>query len=275
MTPTATLEAGPRGAPLVVLLHGFPDLPLTWRRQAAFLAEAGYRVVAPLLRGYGASPKPLGLEGYRIDRLVEDVADAVRAEGAKSAAAVAGHDWGGAIAWNVPRYAPGLAERIVILNSPHPMAMRRDLATWNQLRRSWYMFFFQLPALPEALLRRDGYGGLSRLMARALRGDPGRAALLEEYRKGWGEPGAMTAGLNYYRAALRCTPPPPPGRLDVPALLIWGEKDPHLAVRLTEGLDAWVQGLRIERIKEAGHWVHLDAPDRVNDRILRFLRTDD
>jgi pimeloyl-ACP methyl ester carboxylesterase len=272
---TAALEAGDRGAPLVVLLHGFPDLPVTWRRQMGPLAEAGYRVVAPLLRGYGSSPKPQGVVSYRIDRLVEDVAAVVRAEGAKSAAAVVGHDWGGAIAWNVPRYAPGLAERIVVLNSPHPKALRRDLATLDQLRRSWYMLFFQLPTLPEMLLRRNGYAGLSRLMARALRGDPDRAALLEEYREAWSEPGAMTAAVNYYRAAFRCAPPKPPGRFDVPSLLIWGERDPHLATRLTEGLDRWVPDLRVERIPEAGHWVQLDAPDRVNDRILRFLRTND
>ena len=170
------LEAGPRGAPLVVLLHGFPDLPLTWRRQVGPLAAAGFRVVAPELRGYGSSPKPAGIGSYRIDLLVGDVAAVVRAEGARTAAAVVGHDWGGAIAWNVPRYAPGLAERIVILNSPHPKALLRDFQTLRQLRRSWYMFFFQLPALPEALLRRDGYAGLSRLLARALRGDPGRAS---------------------------------------------------------------------------------------------------
>ena len=231
--------------------------------------------MAPLLRGYGSSPKPRGIASYRIDRLVEDVAAVVRAEGAKSAAAVIGHDWGGAIAWNVPRYAPGLAERIVILNSPHPKALRRDFRTLDQLRRSWYMLFFQLPALPEASLRRDGFSGLSRLMARALRGDPERAQLLAEYQRAWSEPGAMTAAVNYYRAALRCRPPRPAGKLDVPALLIWGEKDPHLGVRLTEGLDRWVSGLRIERIPDAGHWVHLDSPDRVNDRILRFLRTND
>jgi pimeloyl-ACP methyl ester carboxylesterase len=269
------LTAGRPGAPLVVLLHGFPDLPLTWRKQLGPLSEAGFRVVAPLLRGYGSSPKPAGIASYRIDRLVEDVAEVVRGEGAVSAAAVVGHDWGGAIAWNVPRYAPGLAERVVILNSPHPKALRRDFRTLDQLRRSWYMVLFQLPGLPEAFLARDGYAGLSRLMARALRGDPDRDRLLADYRAAWEEPGAMTAAVNYYRAAFRCTPPKPAGRLDVPALVLWGEKDPHLAVRLTEGLDAWVQDLRIERIPGAGHWVQLDAPDRVNDRILRFLRTND
>ncbi|HEX7580049.1 MAG TPA: alpha/beta fold hydrolase, partial [Thermoanaerobaculia bacterium] len=111
----AVITAGPKGAPLVVLLHGFPDLPITWRKQIGPLARAGYRVVAPELRGYGSSPKPLGIASYRIDRLVGDVAEIVRAEGPRSAAAVIGHDWGGAIAWNVPRYAPGLAERIVVL----------------------------------------------------------------------------------------------------------------------------------------------------------------
>lgn len=269
------ITAGPKGAPLVVLLHGFPDLPITWRKQIGPLAEAGFRVVAPELRGYGSSPKPLGIASYRIDRLVGDVAEIVRAEGPRSAAAVIGHDWGGAIAWNVPRYAPGLAERIVVLNSPHPKALRRDFRTLDQLRRSWYMLFFQLPLLPEAVLRRDGYAGLSRLMAGALRGEGDRAALLSEYRTAWNEPGAMTAALNYYRAAFRYRPPKPAGKFDVPALLIWGERDPHLGVHLTEGLDRWVSDLRIERIPDAGHWVHLDAPGGVSETILRFLRTND
>jgi pimeloyl-ACP methyl ester carboxylesterase len=112
-------------------------------------------------------------------------------------------------------------------------------------------------------------------MARAWRGAPDRDALLEQYRTAWSEPGAMTAAVNYYRAAFRCRPPRPAGAFDVPALLVWGERDPHLGVRLTEGLDRWAPGLRIERVPDAGHWVHLDAPDRVNDRILRFLRTND
>jgi len=266
-----TLTAGRPGAPLVVLLHGFPDLPLTWRKQAGPLAEAGYRVVAPLLPGYGGADPSEGVEPYRMDRLVDGFADLIRREGA-GRASVVGHDWGGAIAWNLPRYRPEVVERLVIVNSPHPIVLRRALRTLDQLRRSWYIFFFQLPILPEALLRRNDFALLARLMARALRGDPERDTLLAAYRKAWRQPGALTAALNYYRAVLRTRPPSVPSRIDTPTLLIWGERDPHLGVQLTEGTRPWVPNLEIERIPEAGHWAHLDAPERVNARILAFLR---
>ena len=265
------IAAGKPGASLVVLLHGFPDLPITWRKQVGPLAEAGYRVVAPLLPGYGGADPSEGVGPYRMDRLVDGVVDLIRREGA-GRASVVGHDWGGAIAWNLPRYRPDAVERLVIVNSPHPMVLRRALRTLDQLRRSWYIFFFQLPVLPEALLRRDDFALLARLMAGALRNDPDRRALLATYRKAWGQPGALTAALNYYRALFRTKAPSAPSRIETQTLLIWGEKDPHLGVQLTEGTGPWVPNLEVERIPEAGHWAHLDAPDRVNARLLAFLR---
>lgn len=262
------VEAG--DGPLVLLLHGFPDFWYTWRRQLPAIAAGGFRAVAPDLRGYGLSGRPRGLGAYRMDVLAADVAALVGHLGAERASVV-GHDWGGAIAWNLPRYEPGLVERLVILNSPHPRAFAREIRTADQLRRSWYIFFFQLPLVPEALLGARGHALLERPFRRLLRKGALTAEDLALYREAWARPGALTAMLDYYRAAFRRRPPRRPSRIETPALLVWGERDPFLGPRLTEGLERWVPDLRVERIPAAGHWVHLEEPERVNRLILDFL----
>ena len=140
-----SVEAG--SGPLVVLLHGFPEFWYSWRYQMKALAEAGFHVLAPDLRGYNHSDKPLGTSQYCLDLLADDVAGFIRERGDQSAILV-GHDWGGAIAWKVASAYPELVERLVILNAPHPAAFKRELRTFTQLRKSWYMLFFQLPYIP-------------------------------------------------------------------------------------------------------------------------------
>src|SRR5438477_525055 len=143
------VEAG--SGPLVVLLHGFPEFWYTWRHAIPALAAAGFHVLAPDLRGYNLSQKPAGVRSYRMELLTEDIAGLIRQAGAHKAA-VAGHDWGGGIAWSLAMRYPQLLDKLIILNSPHPGAFLRELRTWKQLRNSWYIFFFQLPLLPEVLL---------------------------------------------------------------------------------------------------------------------------
>ena len=267
------VESG--SGPLVVLLHGFPDCWLTWRRQMPALAAAGFRVVAPDLRGYNLSGKPRGVAAYRVEALATDVAELVGRLGA-SRASVVGHDWGGAVAWNLPRYFPDLVERLVVLNSPHPAAFQRELLTLAQLRRSWYVFLFQLPWLPEALLRSRRAGFVKRL----LRDDPVRPGAftreeIEQLREAILVPGALTAALNYYRAAFRpgvAALRPRPGRIGCPTLVVWGERDRYLGPALLDGLDRWVADLTVVRIPDASHWVHADAPERVNELLVAFLR---
>ncbi len=260
--------------PLVVLLHGFPDFWFTWRRQLPALAAAGFRAVAPDMRGYGLSGKPRGVAEYRMDRLVDDVAGLVARCGA-TRAHVAGHDWGGAVAWNLPRYHPDLVDRLVILNSPHPAAFRRELRTLDQLRRSWYVFFFQLPWLPEALLARRRAGFVKGLLRRELVAkDAFTREEIERHREAMLVPGALTAALAYYRAAfrVRAVPAKGPRRIERPTLVVWGERDSFLSPRLLDGLDRWVADLTVERLPGAGHWVHADAPARVNELLVGFFR---
>jgi len=271
------VEAGE--GPLVVLLHGFPEFWYSWRHQIPALATAGFHVVAPDQRGYNESEKPPGVRSYRIEALTDDVVALIRHAGAERATVV-GHDWGGAIAWSVPMRHPEAVEKLIVLNAPHPAAFQRELRSLGQLRKSWYVFFFQLPWLPEALVRLGGFPSVERMLRR----DPVRAGAfskedIAQYKRALAQPRALTAGINYYRAGFRRNPlemlrearqgvP----TIDVPTLLIWGERDRYLGLRLTEGLERWVPKIRVERIPDASHWVQVDAFERVNELMIEFLR---
>jgi len=260
--------------PLVVLLHGFPEFYYSWRHQIPALARAGFQVVAPDMRGYNLSEKPAGVHNYRINALVEDVAALIKHMGATQATVV-GHDWGGAVAWAVPMTYPALVEKLVVLNAPHPGAFMRELRSREQLRKSWYILFFQIPILPELLIRSNK----GALLGEMLRTDPERAGAFTEedidrYVQAINQPGALTGALNYYRALFRQSPIQTMRsirRIDTPTLLIWGEHDRYLGIRLTQNLGAWVPNLRLERIPQSGHWVQAEAADRVNELLIEFL----
>lgn len=261
--------------PLVLLLHGFPEFWYAWRHQIPALAAAGFRVVAPDLRGYNLSGKPRGIASYGVETLAADVAALVKGLGEESAF-VAGHDWGGALAWYLPLLHPGLVRRLAILNAPHPGAFRRELKrSAVQRKKSSYILFFQLPWLPEKKIRGNDFALLSKMLRR----DPVRlGAFTDEdvarYREALARPGALTAALNWYRAALRHPPRLPRERrtIDVPTLVVWGEKDRYLGPALAEGLERWVPDVTVERIPDASHWVQADAPERVNELLVRFFR---
>lgn len=266
------VEAGE--GPLVVLLHGFPEFWYSWRHQIPALAGAGFRVIAPDQRGYNTSDKPKGVGSYRIESLVDDVAGLI-AHAGESKATVVGHDWGGAVAWAVPMQRPEVVEKLIVLNSPHPRALQRELRSLSQLRKSWYFFFFQLPWLPEAVLRM----GDSRMIERQFMRDPVPPGTFSEedvaaYKDAMRQPGALTASINYYRAAFRRNPMSTANlaQIDVPTLLIWGERDSYLGPGLAEGLEEWVPDIRVERIPEGSHWVQVDSAPRVNELMIAFLR---
>ena len=267
------VEAGT--GPLVVLLHGFPEFWYAWRHQIPALAAAGYRVVAPDLPGYNTSDKPPRVRDYRPRVLVQDVADLIVALGADSAA-VAGHDWGGALAWLLAMQHPERVERLVVLNAPHPIRFLKGLRSPRQLRRSWYMLAFQLPWLPERLLATRDFQAL-RLALRRQPTQPGAftAQDIDRYVAAAAQPGAMRAAINYYRAAFRANPLAQAHSLrpvDTPTLIIWGDQDRYLGRELAEPDPAWVPDVRVERITEASHWVQADAPERVNQLMLDFLQ---
>lgn len=266
------VEAGE--GPLVVLLHGFPDFWYTWRHQIPALAAAGYRVVAPDMRGYNLSDKPRGIAPYQIEHLCGDVAGLIRHLG-EERAAVVGHDWGGGVAWLFAMRYPEMLNRLAILNLPHPVRMLEGLKTLRQLLRSWYMFFFQLPWLPEAGMRAGNY----RALREVLRHDPARPgaftpADIDRYVEAMSRPGALTASINYYRALRRRSPAEMRAMLrpvEAPVLIIWGEQDRYLRAELAEPGREWAPDQRVVRLPTASHWVQHDEPERVNELLVAFL----
>ncbi len=264
------VEAGE--GPLVVLLHGFPEFWYSWRHQIPALADAGYHVVAPDMRGYNLSEKPAGWRAYGAEQLAGDIAALIRHLGVEKAHLV-GHDWGAAVAYFTAMDHPDVVERLAILNVPHPARLLDGFRTVRQLRKSWYMFFFQIPFLPERLLARNGFS----FAKRSLRADsPGSFsdADLERYVEAWSQPGALKGMIDYYRAALRQSPRKALGRMspiNCPVLVIWGERDRHLGRELAQPGPTWVPNVRVERLPEATHWVQHDAPERVNELLTEFL----
>lgn len=261
--------------PLVVLLHGFPEFWYSWRYQMPALAAAGYRVVAPDMRGYNTSDKPKGVQAYSIDKLTSDVAELIKAYGEKQATVV-GHDWGAAVAWTFAMQYPQHLERLIILNVPHPITFLKALKTFRQLRKSWYIFFFQIPWLPERGFRANNYASLRRVF----RKDPVRQGAfsegdIEKYVEAAAQPGALTAAINYYRAMFRSSPSKVNSDLrpiTAPTLVIWGEQDNYLGKELADPHPKWVKDVRVERLPDASHWVQCDRPDEVNRLMLDFLR---
>lgn len=265
-------EAGPEGGPLVVLLHGFPEFWYGWRKQIGPLARAGFRVLAPDQRGYNLSEKPRGYAHYALDALADDVVGLIEGAGRRRAAVV-GHDWGGVVAWWLALRQPERVERLAVLNAPHPEFLTRG--GWMrpaQLVRSWYVAAFQVPWLPEAGLGMFGGKGLADSLRRTSRPGAFTDDDLARYRAAWSQPGALTAMVNWYRAAVRARPPAPDPRVRVPALILWGMKDAFLRRRYAQDALARCEQGRLESFEDATHWVHHEEPDRVNRLLTDFLR---
>ena len=270
------VEAGE--GPLVVLLHGFPEFWYGWRLQIPALARAGFRVVAPDMRGYNLSSKPEGVAAYDADHLSGDVRDLIHERGADRAL-LAGHDWGAAVAWITAINHPDVVERLAIVNVPHPRKFLRHLRqSPKQVARSWYMFFFQIPWLPERAARAGDYRLFRRwAFGTARRPDVFSAEDLDRYAEAWSQPGALTAMINYYRAALRQSPRRADARLarpvQAPTLVIWGERDSYLVPELAEPDRRDVPNLEgVVRFPEASHWVQHEEPERVSELLIDFFR---
>jgi epoxide hydrolase 4 len=283
--------------PLVLLLHGFPECWYSWRYQIAALAPR-FRVVAPDLRGYNESEKPAGVAAYAMSELVGDVDGLIRAFGEREAAIV-GHDWGGAVAWHVAMERPALTRRLAVLNCPHPAIMMQHLrGNLRQLARSWYIFFFQIPWLPEFLLGLGHASAIGRAFRTAtVRRDAISDEDIQRLRDAAMHSGALRGALNYYRAAFRdrgnaaLLPgpirrflygdeelPTPRRTLEdwpkiaAPTLLIWGEQDIALGTELTAGMEPLFTGpFEIRFIPDSGHWVQQEQPALVNRWLEEFL----
>ena len=231
------------GERFALLLHGFPEHKFSWRFQLPMLARLGYTAWAPNLRGYGQSARPTGVQAYAIEHLIDDVAaliDAAAARGITGPTTLIAHDFGAVIAWTFALRRVRPLERFIVMNFPHPALFLRHMAGWRQLGRSWYMFFALIPRLPEKLLLMHD----ARAIGESFRGmaiDKSRfpEEVLEIYRANARQPGAMTAMINYYRAAMRNRRLRASWRdaptLETPTLMLWGEQDSSLGKELTYG----------------------------------------
>ncbi len=264
------VEAGE--GPLVILLHGFPEFWFGWRLQIAPLAAAGFHVVAPDTRGYNLSSRPAEVADYTADLLATDISGLIRELGAESATLV-GHDWGGTIAWTAAMNHPDVVDRIAILNAAHPRKLQEGLHHPDQLRKSWYFFFFALPGLPEDVVQARDWHFFRHFLQDAK--PPYTPQEIERYIEAWSQPGAATGMINYYRASVRGSQKEAKAAIrpiSAPTLVIWGQRDGYLGSELAEPDHDDVPNLRgVERLPDASHWVHHDEAERVNQLLIDFI----
>ncbi|MBD1936978.1 alpha/beta hydrolase [Microcoleus sp. FACHB-68] len=256
---------------LMLMLHGFPEFWYSWRHQIPEFAK-NYKVVAVDLRGYNDSDKPKEQSAYMMEEFIKDVKGIITNLGYETCI-LAGHDWGGAIAWSFAYAHPEMVEKLIILNLPHPAKFAQGFMTPQQLLKSSYVFFFQLPGLPESLLQWNDYQAIgTALTGMAVNKSTFSPADIEAYKNAAAKRGALTAMLNYYRNAFQgFFKPQKWGILEVPTLMIWGEKDTALGKELTYGTEAYVRNFQIHYIPNCSHWVQQEQPQLVNQYMREFL----
>jgi pimeloyl-ACP methyl ester carboxylesterase len=267
--------AGPASGKPLIFLHGFPDFWFGWRRQIDHFVSCGYRVIIPDQRGYNLSDKPAGIANYSIDLLARDVVGVLDTV-AVSKAFVVGHDWGAGVTWYLAARYSDRVSRAAMLCVPHPRVFIKNLIiNPAQLRRSWYMFFFQLPSLPEFIVRRRDWA----LLVRVLRDTSAPGVFsdsdLEQYKESWAKKGALTAMLNWYRAALlrpsKLALDPEASRVKVPALLIWGKNDQFVIEAMARESLQYCDDGHLEMLENATHWVQHEEPAHVNTLLSQFF----
>lgn len=261
------------GEKLVVLLHGFPEFWYSWRHQLAALSDE-YMVVAPDMRGFNLSDKPPTVSDYETDKMVDDITGLIRHLG-REKAAVIGHDWGATVAWSVAMKSPEYLWKLGALQIP-PISVWRKNQSLKQLLASWYMFFFQIPSIPEYLFKLNDYAALEKSL-RESTAKPGvfTDEDIAEYKKAWSEPGVLSAMLNYYRANIIkrfLSKPADPPKIKIPTLFIYGEQDKAVLPQTVAGVGDMIDAPYTEvRIPGSGHWVQQEARDEVTVAIREFL----
>lgn len=257
---------GPADGEPVLMIHGFPDSARLWRNQVSALVDAGYRVLAPDLRGYGRSDKPEDVDDYHITKFAADmlvVLDAVEVDRAR----VVGHDWGAAIAWYLAIAHPGRVRSLSALSVGHPTSFRR--AGTRQLEKSWYMLLFQFEGVAEEWLSGNDWQGLRAWM--------GSHPEVENWIADLSRPGALAAALNTYRANMGperlIKPPPQLPPVVVPVMGVWSSRDGALLEPQMLGSGDYVEAeWRYERIDDASHWIPLDVPEQLNSLLLDWFQ---
>lgn len=257
--------------PLMLMLHGFPEFWYSWRYQIPEFAKY-FQVVALDLRGYNDSDKPKEQSAYVMAEFVKDVEGVIKGLG-YSKCILVGHDWGGAIAWNFAYNYPDMVERLIILNLPHPAKFSQGLRTPQQLLRSAYIFFFQLPRLPELFIQSGEYQAIERAFkGMAVDKSAFTPADIKAFKAAAAKPGALTAMLNYYRNIFQQKIFNVDwGILSVPTLMIWGENDTALGKELTYGTAAYLRDFQLKYIPNCSHWVQQEKPELVNQYIREYL----
>jgi pimeloyl-ACP methyl ester carboxylesterase len=266
-----TVSAGDPDDPLVVLLHGFPEFWYEWNEYIEPLVEAGYHVIVPDQRGYNRSEKPDGLDAYSIDTLSADIVDLIETVGRESAHVV-GHDWGAAVAWDLALRHPEAVDRLGIVNVPHPTVFQRTLTSnLTQLRNSWYMFFFQLPHIPEWATSRNQFAFFVNAMEGGSRAETFGERDFERYRQAWSRKNAVGSMINWYRALFRRQKDPPQEQVEAPTLVVWGENDQALVPQMAEESIQFCVDGHLERFPDATHWVPHEYPDQVAALLVTHL----
>jgi pimeloyl-ACP methyl ester carboxylesterase len=266
------VTAGPASGPPVILLHGFPDFWYGWRHQIEALTARGFRLIIPDQRGYGRSDKPAAVAAYDIQQLAGDVVALIDALGLARASLLA-HDFGGGVAWWVAANHPERIDRLVVLNCPHFAVYRQAHLGLDQLTRSWYVAALAVPWLSEAACKLAGFRALVGL-GPGTRDGGMRAADLSRYHEAWGEPGAVRSMLAWYRAMIPALFRRFPNtRIAAPTLVVWGKRDPFLSSAMARpSVDLCDRGELV--MLDETHWLHWDAPDRVNPLIADWLAAD-
>lgn len=271
-------ECGQDNDELLILLHGFPEFWYSWRHQLPVLG-AHYHAVAPDMRGFNLSDKPTRISDYRIEHLVDDVLGLIKHFG-KWQAVIIAHDWGAGVAWAVAQKHPSAVSRLAALQVPLPAAWRENM-TFAQLRRSWYMFFFQLPAVPEWWASANDFARVAE-MYRKTSVRPGAFSDedIKVYKEALRQPRALTSAINYYRAnVFRSlfrgrveTAGDSNARIRVPTLFIYGEQDMAVIPSTVRNLGRFIDSpYREVRIPDSGHWVQNEAATEVNNALLEFV----
>lgn len=262
---------GPQEGRPIIFLHGFPEFWFGWRKQIPYFEEQGYYVVVPDQRGYNDSEKPKKVSEYTLKHLADDVALIVENLGLKKPVLV-GHDWGAAAAWQAAINFPELFSKLIVMNVPHPRVMIRNLAL-NPLQflKSWYMYFFQIPFLPENLIALLGYERFAEGLKRTSRPGTFSDEDLEHYIEAWSKPNAMRSMINWYRAAFQHPDIGGEARVKVPTLILWGEKDAFLESKMARESVEYCDKAEVQYFPEATHWLHHEEADAVNRAIDKFI----
>ena len=264
------VEAGE--GPLVILLHGFPEFWISWRHQIPALVEAGYRVIAPDMRGYNLTDSPSRVSQYKIDLLASDIVALIQHAGEQKSHVV-GHDWGAAVAWHVAMRYPERVNQLAILNGPHPKVFEKGIWRPSQLIKSWYMFFFQIPLLPELIISRR-YDKFMRKISSKHYVNQGVLSTedIDNYSNVFKNRKSLRGPINYYRAVFRnpFSSRKSIGVINAKTLVIWGRKDRHLGIRLSKPRSEDVPQCRVEYL-DASHWVQQDAHLEVNKLLIDFF----